>query len=637
MPKPRENLVRNGINLMNTQEIILNKKTSSSQILLSEILHFGKDFIFFSVLVILVLKSFLFIGIANNEDVSSFSFLKAYYSFQAPPSLLIYSAFLVSFLSFSYLLKRRLRFWYLFSLNALLSLLMVGDLMYYRSFGNFLSPYVLGQTSNLDNLLGSVISMLRPIDALFFLDFIFLFLASKKRTYYYQQGKRNVFVFVVLFVLSISTIYYQHYRLDIQKLGDDMLFNVAWVANQTMTNLSPTGYHVYDLYNYYKDNQLYEIKPEEVKNIRQWLAQKEEHLPNNNLKGILKGKNLVAIQVESLENFVIDQKIDGQEITPNLNQLLKNSFYFPNFYEQVYNGNSSDADLLINTSVYPVRSGATFFRFPKNTYNSLPKLMKKKGYTTLGIHPDKGSYWNWMQALNSIGFDKTFDASNFTQDEIIGLGLSDGSYFSQVASLLEKEKEPFYTFMVTLSSHSPFELPKKYQELNLEDWLQNSKLGGYFQSIRYTDREIGHFLERLNKSQLLDNTVIVIYGDHTGVHKYYNDEVQQLKPCEKWWLDTSKRIPFIIYSENLKGQKFEVTGGQIDIMPTLAYLFDLDESYKRTALGRNLLNTKQNFAVLANRDFIGSAANDSEKAFFIKGIDISDLIIRSNYYQKESF
>ncbi|MGE4272739.1 MAG: LTA synthase family protein [Desulfitobacterium sp.] len=613
------------------------RKATMSDPEILDVRNFKKHFAFICIYIALVVKSLFFLGIANNTDLSSYNFIKGFYSFDVPPSLITYSAFVIAILSFSYLFKGQLHFWYLFTLDALLSLLMVGDLMYYRSFGNFLSPYILGQTSNLDNLSQSMCSMLRPIDALFGLDIIFLLFLKKKRIVYYQEIKRSVTAFLALFIFSVATIYYQHYKIDIQNLEGNSLFHVDWVVNQTMTDLSPAGYHLYDLYNYYLENQTYELKPAEFEEIKLWLAQTEEDLPDNEFQGLFKGKNLVVIQVESLENFVVNQRVNDQEITPNLNRLIKNSLYFPNIYEQVYNGNSSDADLMFNTSVYPVRSGSTFFRFPMNTYNSLPNLMGKEGYTTLGIHSDKGSYWNWMKALNSIGFNKTFDSSHFNQDEIIGLGLSDGSYLSQVATLLVNEKEPFYAFMVTLTSHSPFELPEKHQELNLDDSLANSKLGGYFQSIRYTDREIGYFLEKLEKSQLLDNTVVVIYGDHTGVHKYYNDEIQQLKPREQWWLDDSKRIPFIIYSKSIEGQVFEINGGQIDLMPTLSYLFDLDQSYQRTAIGRNLLNTKKDFAILANREFIGTASNKSDKEFLLRGIDISDLIIRSNYYSNEGY
>jgi lipoteichoic acid synthase len=622
---------------ISTDNLITSSKTTINKTLFSQgiglILLMGREFFFFFSTATVLLKSFLFIGIANNDNTASFNFLKGFHSYQAPPSILVYLAFIIAFLSFSFLIKGRFHVWYLLGFNFLVTLIMVGDLMNYRGFGNFLSPYVISQSSNLENLIGSVLSMLRPVDVLFFLDFVVFFILGKKILHTYKEKRRSVVIFLLLLTLSISSITYRHYQLDIQKTGDDMLFRVAWVPNQTMTNLSPVGYHIYDLYNYYKDNRSYVLKPEEHEEIRQWLTQKEESIPDNELKGLFKGKNLLVLQVESLEDFVINQRVEGQEITPHFNQLLDNSFYFPNVYEQVYNGNSSDADLLVNASVYPVRNGATFFRFPQNTFNSLPKLMKEKGYQTLGIHPDKGAYWNWMQALNSMGFDRTIDASQFDQSEKLGLGISDGSYLSQVAPILINEKQPFYSFMVTLSSHSPFDLPAKFQDLHLKDSLSSSKLGGYFQSIRYTDREIGRFLEELDRNQLLDNTVIVIYGDHTGVHKYYNDEIKQLEPKEQWWLDESKRIPLIIYSKGLEGKKFTVSGGQIDILPTLACLFDLNESYKETALGRNLLNTKKDFVILANKDFIGTFNTESEKEFHIKGIDISDLILRSNYYE----
>ncbi|MGI1659363.1 MAG: hypothetical protein ACRKFN_10320 [Desulfitobacterium sp.] len=157
-----------------------------------DVRNFKKHFAFICIYIALVVKSLLFLGIANNTDLSSYNFIKGFYSFDAPPSLITYSAFVIAILSFSYLFKGQLHFWYLFTLDALLSLLMVGDLMYYRSFGNFLSPYILGQTSNLDNLSQSMCSMLRPIDALFGLDIIFLLFLKKKRIVYYQEIKRSV-------------------------------------------------------------------------------------------------------------------------------------------------------------------------------------------------------------------------------------------------------------------------------------------------------------------------------------------------------------------------------------------------------------------------------------------------------------
>ena len=597
-----------------------------------------KDAVFLFTTFALLIKSILFLGLINNNNATSFNLFKAFCSFSSPPPLSVYVSLIFIVLSFSFLCKGRTRFWFLVSSNALLTLLLVADLMYYRGFSSFVSPYLLSQTSNLDNLSSSVISMLRPVDLLFFVDLFVLVGLGFKNKKYYATAKRNVYTLLILLSLSISYVYYQHVQMDLNGKGEEMLFRVSWSPNQTMSNLSPLGYHAFDIYNYYENKNTSKPTQQENKEIKSWFAQNQEKLPANQYKGMFKGQNLLIIQVESLENFVINQKVNGQVITPNLNKLLANSLYFSNFYEQVYNGTSVDADLMTNTSVYPVRTGATFFRFPNNIYNSLPKMLRRAGYNTLAIHPDKGSYWNWVPALTSIGFEKTVDESHFNTDEKIGLGISDGSYFKQVAPIISSEKKPFYNFMVTLTSHNPFELPDKYRKLVLSDELNKSKLGGYFQSVNYTDEQIGSFLSTLDKSGALDNTVVVITGDHTGVHKYYNDEVKQVQPQEKWWLDDSKRIPLIIYHKGMKGQDIGITGGQIDTMPTVAYLMGLDENlYKNTALGRNLLNTKKDFAVLANKQYVGEAASNDERQTQIKGIDLADLIIRKNYFKEQGY
>jgi phosphoglycerol transferase MdoB-like AlkP superfamily enzyme len=599
----------------------------------AKLAFFIRDGFFFSTVILLVLKSVLFIGLVN-KDGTHFSLLSAFHSFSSPPQLSVYVFFIVIFLCISYLFKGKRHYWAMLCINAIISLLLIGDLMYYRGFSSFLTPFLASQSSNLDNLSSSIISMLRPIDFFFIGDLIVLGVIGIVVRKLYARAERSFLLCLLLLVISITGIYYEHVKLDLNGNGDTMLFRVAWAPNQTLTNLSPLGYHLYDLYNYYEDTRPYTLTAEESEQLKTWFADKQENLPLNQYAGLFKGQNLLVIQVESLENSVINQSVNGQEVTPNLNTLLNNSLYFPNYYEEVYNGNSSDADLMTNTSVYPARKGATFFRFPQNTYNSLPKLLQAQGYSTQAIHADKGALWNWLPALRSIGFQKTTDASYFNQDEQIGLGVSDGSYLKQVIPLITEEKQPFYTFMVTLSSHSPFDLEKKFQTLNLDDELNKTKLGGYFQSIHYTDEQLGIFLRTLEEKGILENTTIVIYGDHTGVHKYYDDEIQAMENPEAWWLDNSKRIPLIIYHKGYTGQEIKTIGGQIDLLPTIAYLMGIpQEKYSSTSFGRNLLNTQKDFAVLANGDYIGKPVSEAEPQKAIQGIALSDLILRSNYFK----
>ncbi len=583
-------------------------------------------------LVSLFIKSIMFVWLINSNKATKFNFGWAFYG---DAHILVYLSFIILFLSFSFLFKKRSHLWYLIGINILITILIIADLWYYRGFSSFLTLHALDQTTNLDNLSSDIMSMMRPVDLIFIIDIFIVIPILVKLKNIYRDHRRMPSIFLMLAIISTAIIGLSHYKIDILDKGQKtILFRICWTPNQTMANLSPIGYHIYDGYNYWLDNKPFHLKDEDKQEIETWFAEKKENLPDNKYNGMFKGKNLIVLQIESLENFVINQKIDGQEITPNINKLLKNSLYFSNYHEQVYNGTSSDADLLTNTSVYPIRRGSTFFRYPNNTYNSLPKLLEEEGYSTVGIHPDKGSYWNWMPALNSIGFQRTIDSAHFNMDETIGLGLSDGSYLKQVEPIIKEQKQPFYNFLVTLTSHGPFDMPKQYQELKLEDKLNETKMGGYFQSINYVDKHLGILIDNLDKEGILDNSVLVIYGDHTGIHKYYEDEVEKMTPQEDWWKGNNWRIPLIVYEKNTAGEEIKTIGGQVDLLPTLAYLMGIDSSkYEGTAMGRNLLNTNKNFTVLASGEYIGDKNSEKDEQHAVKGIELADKIIRSNYFK----
>lgn len=595
---------------------------------------FSKDFLLYLTFLFIIIKSILFIGLISTPTGSKLIIGAGFFGTTVKS---IYLLFTCAVLSFSFLLKGRTRLWFLIFVNLIYTIIIISDLMYFRAFGSFITLHLLNQTSNLDNLTDSIISMMRFIDLIFVIDIIAVIWLALRNKKIYSNVKRNVLAFIPAFLLSIGLIYSLHYKVDVLEKGQEkILFRTCWVPTQTMSNLSPLGYHLFDLYNYIEDTKPHKLTGEDNNKINSWYSKNIENLPDNKYKGLTKGKNLLVLQVESLENFVINKEINGQEITPNINRLLSNSLYFSNFHEQVNNGTSSDSDLLTNTSVYPVRRGSTFFRFPNNTYNSLPNLLEKLGYSTLAIHPDKGSYWNWMPALSSIGFNKCVDAESFKMDEIIGLGLSDGSYLKQVIPYIKEQTQPFYTFMVTLSSHAPFDISEEYRELKLPENIDKTKLGGYFQSINYTDKQIGMFLSKLQEEGLLENTTVVLYGDHEGIHKFYNEELSAITPSEDWWLKNNYEIPFIIYNKDITGEEIQTNGGQVDILPTISYIMGIDSSdYSKTAIGRNLLNTNRNFSVLSNRQIIGELENEEMKQWALEGIDISDLIITSNYFNND--
>lgn len=548
------------------------------------------------------------------------------------PSIGAYFCFIAALLSFAWLFSGRAQLWYLTIINLAVSVLLICDLWYFRGFGTFLSLHLLNQTANLNNLNDSIFSMSRTADAMFLLDVVSLaaFISICKKIYIKTPG--SVILFLLLLILPSAYISYVHYSIDVKGTDGRIFFRICWAPRQTITNLSPIGFHIYDGYKYWEDRKPLSLSNKEKSDIEAWFRLKDERLEDNYYKSLLKGKNLITIQVESLESFVINRSINEQEITPTLNSLLKNSLYFPDIYEQVNEGTSSDADFIFNTSLYPVSRGSTFFRYPYNKYNTLPGMLKKQGYSSFAVYPVKGSFWNWKEAMSSIGF-QCMDIFNLTLDEQIGLGISDASYFRQVGPIISGRPQPFYAHTITLTSHGPFDLPDRYRELKLDEKTDATKLGGYFQCMHYTDKQIGLFLSELEKKGLLDNSVVMIYGDHTGVHKYYQDELDKMQPAEDWWQKNSNRIPVIIYQKDLWGIKLDVAGGQVDIMPTVAYLMGIDEAeYKNTAMGRNLLNTGESFAVLPDGTYIGTSTDEEQKARAVQGLEIADKIIRSNYF-----
>ena len=582
--------------------------------------------------ILLFIKTILFILLISSDKAVS---IGTNLTFHSVLPILVYISFISLSLSFAFLFKGLCHLWFFTVSDILITTIYIADLWYYRSNHAFLSYHMLKATSNLNNLSDSVLAMGRRIDILFILDILVLIILSIKYSKIYKNTKRNLLSFLILFLLPVLYLTYVHYKVDVLKKGfeNEFIFKTSWSQNQTMASLTPIGYHIFDLYRYYEECQPYKLSKSEENEIKNWFKQKQEVLPDNKYKALFKGKNLIVLQAESLENFVINNKINGEEITPNLNKLLKNSLYFNNYIEQTYNGTTSDAELLSNTSLYPIRSGSTFFRYPDNTYkNSLPNIMKSLGYNTLAVHPDKGSYWNWLPALKSIGFENCYDSSYFNIDEVIGLGLSDRSFLKQLAPLIEKQKKPFYSFSITLTSHSPFNLSKQYKQLHLDNSLEGTRIGGYFQCVKYTDTQIGVFLDNLDKSGLLDNSVVVIYGDHEGVHKFFKDEVDSMKNKESWWDNNDLRVPLIIYSKGLKGETISTTGGQVDFLPTISYLMGADSSqYTSSSIGRNLLNTKRSFAITSTRQYIGQDSKEND--FFLKGIDLSDKIIRADYFK----
>lgn len=587
-------------------------------------------------LFIFILKSIIFTTVIQASGAAGFEVPLLGNSLKKGFQYILFSMMI---LSFSFMAKGSRQWKVMIVLDMVLTAVIISDVFYYRGFSSYINFFLLDQLSMTEDLGGSVIALFRPIDFLFILDFIFLSWIIKKFKEAYKNKIRSFksFYLILTFSFVFLAVYYLDFNFE-YKSKITLVENKLEYYNmpeEKMVMLGPIGYHIYDGFNYVNNKKPFTLSVEDEKSVEEFYNEKEENLKDNEYKSYFKNKNLLLIQVESLESFVINREVQGQTITPNINELLSNSMYFDNYYEQVWNGNSSDCDLLVNSSVYPVREGATFYRYPNNYYpHSLPNIMKTLDYNTFVVHPDMAMYWNYKPALSAMGFEKLYFAEELKVEEKIGLGISDKEYFQKTLEIIKKQKQPFYGVTVTITSHTPFDLPKEYQYLNLKEDLNKSEMGKYFQAIHYTDKQIGNFIDNLDKEGILDNTVIVLYGDHTGVHKYFQDKINMMKNKEEWWSNNNNKIPLLIYNKNSPPRTISTYGGPVDLVPTLGYLMGVDNKHYNTAMGRNLLNTNKDFVILSNFEVRGNVTEE-EKNRYKTYLILSDKLIRSNYFYKK--
>lgn len=362
-------------------------------------------------------------------------------------------------------------------------------------------------------------------------------------------------------------------------------FKVAYLPNELLI------YHVQDIYsaffsdggNVNKGNYAYVSDP------------------NNPYYGIAGGRNVFVIQVEALQDFVFGKEYKGDTITPFMNSLLENdTLYFENYYYQIGGGNTSDAEFTVNNSLYARDDASCYIEYADNDYYGLPWLLKDAGYSTASaFHGYVADFWNREAAYVNQGFDDFVSLEDFksrddfTESEMwsmSGSGLSDRGMFAQTANIVSTYEEPFYSFIITLSTHSPFGIPLADRQVDADNPAPDLYTL-YLQSIRYFDRTLEEFFDALKAEGLYDNSIFVIYGDHFAISD--TDETMRKEVSEttgrEYDVFDRYSVPLIIHIPGLgEAKTLDTVGGHVDVLPTLLCLLGL-ENDKSVMFGHNLL------------------------------------------------
>lgn len=485
---------------------------------------------------------------------------------------------------------------------SLLSLLMFADTMYYNYYNQTVSVRQLWQVKAVTAVPDSFISTLIPASFLLFIDIPFVYYSFIKYSEKYQNKKlalhkRFKIVFYVLSAVFFTLIVNP--------------FKSSAIA--TVNSMEFFTSHVGDIYETIADNlSKNEMDEEEIIEVISETVQEPEPVKPKYF-GIGKGKNLIVIQLEAFQDFVINAYYNGQEITPNINKLIKSdTIYYDRYYSNVGKGNTSDAEFSSLNSLYPTIDGESYRLYESNTFHGLPWLMREQGYKAFAVHGFEGEFWNREAAYPYQGFEDYISMEDMEQDEIIGIGISDKSMFRQLVPILKEQDGLFFTFVITLSNHHPFILDEKYRTLNLLEEDVDTKFGDYLETVRYTDEAIGQFIEDLKKAGLYDNTVIALYGDHHGLNCNMDDLKDRMSAFigRTYDFDEMLNVPLIIHiPQSGINETIHTTGGQIDFLPTIGNIMglSLDDSI---ILGQDITNADDGFVAFTTYLFEGSFVNN---------------------------
>lgn len=588
------------------------------------------------------------------------------------------AAIVTLFASFCYLMKPKKRFPYLFILSIIFTAICMINSIYYSYYNSFSSISLLSTSRFVSDVGDAVVDNVLEVK-----DFVYLFEPVVMLIVYYvlkrnginqfQEEKKDDKTrirFKKSIGLAIGLAVVFCFSLTPVKIGR---FANMWNREYIVMHFGIYTYHLNDfvkslepklstIFGYDQAVKTFHDHYDEVSDTQDYM---------NDYTGIFQGKNVIVIHAESIQQFVIGMSFNGEELTPNLNKLASESIYFDNFYSQVSVGTSSDAEFTSLTSLMPTNTGTAFVSYFDRTYVSMPSLLSDKGYYTFVMHANKANFWNRDLMYASLGYQRFYSKDDYDIDEVVGLGLSDTSFFRQSVEKLKEINEmgkPYYGTLIMLSNHTPFidsaamtdyEVDMK-EEVTLEDgtvttvshpYMEGTKLGQYLKSVHYADQALGEFIDLLESEGLLENTVLVLYGDHDArldINDYvrlynYDPETNSiLNPddpdyinFDEYQYELNRKVPFMIWSSETKEKLHKTVSdvmGMYDVMPTFGNMLGV---YNKYALGHDIFQIgSNNIVVFPNGNWVtNSIYYNAQKGEYLS---LAETAISADYIEKNN-
>jgi len=496
---------------------------------------------------------------------------------------------------------RRVRAWLLLALGIFGSLVVIADVVYFRFFGDVLSTPALLGVHQTGHVWGSIRSLSSPGLVWLVADWPFAVWLAIRLSRLNQPSapfRRRALVAATILAILAASGGALSSRHALASTPLDQMFRDRAVVEQ----LGPFGFHAYDTWNYVRGTWLrVPVTDAQLDDAVAWFeARAPLRAGEGSSFGAARGKNIIVVQVESLQDFAVNFRVGNQDVMPHLRQWTDDSVRFTSVTDQTNEGRTSDAELTTMASLQPLDHGAAAFRYPGNHYVALPRVLADRGYQTLSAVAFEPGFWNRGVMHPSYGFRHTLFEPDFRLTEQIGWGLNDRDFLQQMLPHLTTLQRPFLAWLITLSLHHPFEdFPAAHKVLKLGP-LEGTSFGNYLHTMRFFDEALEDFKVALAKNGLLDASVMVVFGDHDagfardealatllgigargGAETAGNDVA-----AEAAWV-LNDRVPLFIRAPGLRGVRV-MPAGQTDVAPTLLALAGIDPA-PLPYVGRNLL------------------------------------------------
>lgn len=548
--------------------------------------------------------------------------------------------FVIFFGSLGYLFKDKHRYRFYLFLLFFFAILSFVNTLYYQFYQSFVSVNLLSTVSMVGKVNDSLFAKIHLIQFIYLIYPIIFIIFKKKIVREVNldiSGDRKFFMVTALSCIVVFLI-----AISVYSIKDARKFNNQYNREYILKKYGLYLYTFNDLFQSLELDETIDYDRFALAYREHYACKWEKNKKTNEYTDLFKDKNVLFIHAESIQNFLIDLKINDEYVTPNINKFAKEGIYFSKFYPQISVGTSSDTEFTLLSGLLPSSNGTVFVNYYDREYPSLVDRFNGLGYHTFSMHGNDREYWNRATMHNEMGYkifygQESYMIPDMFSNEYVGLGISDSEFFKQSMPLLKDihlNNEKFMGTIITLSNHSPFSDVEKYGEFDVtmkykyeydgkkytinSDYLEGTTMGNYLKSSHYADKAFGEFMDSLEKEGLLEDLVIVFYGDHESriskkefnlLYNYnpvtndvLNEDDSDYTNISQYDYELLRNTPLIIWSSDSEfNLEVSEVMGMYDVLPTMANLFGFKEDY---SLGHDIFSDEENIVVFPNGNIL---------------------------------